>query len=321
MKDTTPFVRMTSNTAWGGRVRENEIVSVKIIRDKSECKIEYDINNPPYIYFDTNVWIGINDEDINMMKKFQNQRGFRYCYSSTNFIELISHLDDLPTIPGKVPFLKYKACFRKILNLCNAQILPSPEEEFLTVAGLQCYIDPVWIINFNQMALEVEAIVNANDSSELSKVINISHYKNLRETDQKSMSDIMKLLPQTNTIENKYDEILQWFMRLAYFFLLERPSINRITYDKLTKEEKNRFNETFTRGAGSLFFNHCMSRVRKVLRKNSKIDPNDLYDMLQLILLWDENRIFITNENSFFYYVVDTNQRVLSWEQFRESII
>lgn len=49
-----------------------------------------------------------------------------------------------------------------------------------------------------------------------------------------------------------------------------------------------------------------------------KIDPNDLYDMLQLILLWENNLLFVTSDKSFFNYQIDDLQiqRVLLWKRF-----
>jgi len=71
-------------------------------------------------------------------------------------------------------------------------------------------------------------------------------------------------------------------------------------------------------GVGQLFQTHCMHLVKKTVNDGRKVDPNDLYDMLQLILLEDDNTLFVTGEKSFFLYQIDPDQpqRVLPWTKF-----
>ena len=110
-------------------------------------------------------------------------------------------------------------------------------------------------------------------------------------------------------------------MYISSFFLIERPSNGRVKYQDLTQKEKASFQTAFTSGVGRLFFNHCMTRIRLTIRDRKKVDPNDLYDMLQLLLLRDRNRIFVTSDKSFFLYKIDDPeiQKVISWEQFRNA--
>jgi len=55
-----------------------KIMSVKLTRTKKECIVEYDINQPPDIFFDTNVWREMNRDDKTFLDELQQKRGFRY---------------------------------------------------------------------------------------------------------------------------------------------------------------------------------------------------------------------------------------------------
>jgi hypothetical protein len=291
-------------------------MSVKLTRTKKDCVVEYDINQPPDIFFDTNVWRGMNEEDIAFLVELQQQRGFRYRYTVTNFVELASHLAEEPSAKCSNPFNKFKACFKKIVRLCHTEILPSPELEFLTEAGLSHYIAPSWIPNINLMINKVEAIANANSLEDLSQVIDVSHYTKLRQTDDESFRTAINNFPQISkpSTQEEMEKALQWFMYIASFFLIERPSNGRVTYKDLIEKEKASFQTAFTSGVGRLFYNHCLIRIRQTVRNGKNVDPNDLYDMLQLILLRDKNRFFVTAEKSFFFYKIDDpeSQKVVS---------
>ncbi|MEW6571734.1 MAG: hypothetical protein AB1390_11295 [Nitrospirota bacterium] len=298
-------------------------MSVKLARIKKECIVEYDINQPPDIFFDTNVWRGMNRDDKTFLYSLQQKRGFRYRYTVTNFVELASHLADEPSIKYANPFNNIKACFRKIIELCHAEVLPSPEIEFAREAGLEHYIDPAWIPNILCMITKVEAIANASNIKDIAQIIDISHYKKMKQTDNKSLKTAFSNFPAISkpSTQDEMEKALQWFMYIASFFFIERPSNGKVRYGDLTKKEKESFQTAFTCGACRIFFNHCMTRIRQTIRDGKKIDPNDLYDMLQLILLRNKNRLFVTSENSFFLYKIDDSesQRVVSWEQFRKS--
>lgn len=297
-------------------------MSVKLTRTKKECIVEYDINQPPDIFFDTNVWRGMNRDDKTFLDELQQKRGFRYRYTVTNFVELASHLADEPSIKYSNPFNNFKACFRKIIELCHAEVLPSPEMDFMAEAGLSHYIGPSWIPDINLMINKVEAIANANSLEDLAQVIDVSHYTKLRQTDGESFRTAINTFPQiSKPAASDNLEALQWFMSIVSFFLIERPSNGRVTYENLAEKEKASFQAALTSGAGRLFFNHCMTRIKSTIRDGKNVDPNDLYDMLQLILLRDRNRIFVTLEKSFFRYNINDpeSQKVISWEQFRTS--
>ena len=97
-------------------------------------------------------------------------------------------------------------------------------------------------------------------------------------------------------------------------------SNKKIHYDLLTSDERDRFAMVFINGAGELFHKHCALAVKKTLNDKKKVDPNDLYDMMQLLLLRNENRLFVTDDKSFYHYETDaTVQRVLPWSAFKKS--
>jgi hypothetical protein len=297
--------------------------SVKVTKGRSGWKVEYDKGRPPDVLFDTNVWRGLNDKGTKTLRSLQETRGFRYRYSVTNFAELVSHLEDQPSTKCKDPFSKFKSCFRRIVEVCDQEILPSPEMEFLAEAGLEHYLDPVWIPDVDQIAAKVKAVLRAEKVDNLRGILNVSHYRTLRETDGASMVALMGELqgfarPITSA---QVDNLLRWFMKLANFVLLVRPSNGKVHFNHLTQEERDRFTIALTDGAGKLFHTHCTSLVIRTINEKKKVDPNDLYDMLQLILLRHNNRLFVTNEKSFFQYqLTDPKiERVLPWTDFRNS--
>ncbi|TAJ79516.1 hypothetical protein EPO44_19265, partial [bacterium] len=193
--------------------------------------MEYDPQNPPDIYFDTNVWIGMNDNDVTVLERFERERGFRYRYSITNYCELLSHFEDPPSQSCQDPFAKYRRCFLKIIQLCYAEVLPSPEMEFLSLTGLERCLDPAWIPDPRQTAIGVEVAANLtgltgedDKENQLGNVpryvIKPSHYRKLRDTDGESFTTIMELLkevapPIKGTHQEKLDKLFNWFLNLA----------------------------------------------------------------------------------------------------------
>lgn len=298
-------------------------MSVKLNRTKKECIVEYDINQPPDIFFDTNVWRRMNEGDKTFLEELQQKRDFRYRYTVTNFVELASHLADEPSKKYSNPFNNFKACFRKIVELCHAEVLHSPEMDFMEEAGLSHYIAPSWIPDINLMINKIEAIANAKSLDDVAQVIDVSHYTKLRQTDEESFRTAINNFPQISKPATHDDlgKVCKWFMYIASFFLIDRPSNGKVKYEDLTEKEKASFQTAFTSGTGRLFYNHCMTRVKQTIRDGKNVDPNDLYDMLQLILLRDQNRFFVTAEKSFFFYKIDDpeSQKVVLWEQFRKS--
>lgn len=189
-----------------------------MIRGETGHIIYYDQNDPPHVFFDTNVRRSLNAQDIAVLKNLQQKIGFQYRYSVTNFVELISHLKDPSSDKCQNPYSTYRSCFKKIEELCIHDILPSPEMEFLAACGLTHYIHQDWIVDKNQMALKVKSIASANDDRDLNGILNILHYNHLRTTDEKSIRTIFKELERFSrpiNTEADSDKLIQWFMRLA----------------------------------------------------------------------------------------------------------
>jgi hypothetical protein len=87
-------------------------------------------------------------------------------------------------------------------------------------------------------------------------------------------------------------------MSLSDFFLLWRPSCGKMKYSLLSKEEKDRFAYSLCEGVGEYFKWHCFHLMaRRVIDKRS-IDRNvnDIYDLLQFILVKGANCGFVTND-------------------------
>ena len=106
-----------------GGLRVTIHIIQSIVEDTQNLEIKYDENNPPIIFFDTNVWRSINDTGIATLQRLQQRYRFRYRYSVTNFIELASHLKDQPSKCCRDPFRMFQACFRRILKVCDSEIL------------------------------------------------------------------------------------------------------------------------------------------------------------------------------------------------------
>ena len=301
-----------------------------IIGNTRNLEIKYNEDNPPIVFFDTNVWRSINDTDIAKLQCLQLKYGFRYRYSVTNFLELASHLED------EKPFQMFQSCFRRIHKLCDPDILPSPEMVFLAHAGLSHYIDASWIPDEQQMALAVELVTNANSLAELTGgedgniktenapryIVKPSHYRKLRNIDGDSMRAIMIELQGFKRPILVDDSLVRWFIKLSHFFLFVRPTNGRMFLQDLTSEEQDRFSMALMEGVGRLFQTHCMILVKKTVNDGRSVDPNDLYDMLQLILLENGNSLFITSETTFFLYEIDHDQpkRILRWTDFISAV-
>jgi len=318
----------------------SSIESLRPISQDPTWIVDYDPQRPPDVFFDTNVWIGMSPDDIRTLQRLKQNRGFRYQYSTTNYVELVSHLEDQPSTSYANPFRKYQACIEKLIQVCDSEVLPSSEMELLAMAGLEHYLDPAWVPSPNQIPFAIDIITKARDLNDLTGeriqdpntlrvpryVVKPSHYRRLRETDKDSFKKVMELLeeeitpPIRGSDKEKLDKLAEWFYKLANFFFLIRPSNKKINYDLLTPAERDRFDMVFTDGAGRLLLNHCTLVVKKTLNDKKKLDLNDLYDMMQLLLLRNENLLFVTDDKAFYHYQMDsTVQRVIQWSAFKKS--
>ncbi len=322
--------------------RESGVLTpIRVVREavrpgEGTYKIELNIGGPFDVYFDTNVWRSMNSTDVDVLKKLKTRHDFRYRYSITNYVELMSHLGHAPSRQWPNPFNIVRASFKRILELCEPEVLPSPEMEFLAEAGLAHHIDPVWVPNVTHTAAAVLVVAEASSLDEIRGekpqaaaaagmprwIIDPSHYHTLREVDANSMKLAMSKLPKVSEpLPREFTEQLtEWFLTLASFFLLARPSSKKARFEGLTSDERNRFVRAFTKGCGRMFAQHCKFIAQRTLLDGKSIDPNDLYDMLQLLLLRAPERLFVTNEKAFFAYGIEPElQRVVRWEGFRKS--
>jgi len=300
--------------------------------------VEHDPQNPPDVFFDTNVWIGMNRQDVAHLKRLESQHGFLFRYSVTNYCEIVSHLEDQPSKSTAEPFIKYRQCLRKITKVCHREVLPAPEMEFLEAAGLLSHLNPVWIPNILQTALAIEIISAADNLAEVRGdtpsrlppglpryVIKPTHYRTLRDTDGDSFRKIMTLLsdiqpPIRGSDKDQMTTLGRWFLTLANFFFLERTSLKRVSFLQLSENERDRFLAGFATGAGRLFHTHCVNIVKKTINDGRNVEPNDLYDAMQLLSLRDENRLFVTDDRFFYQYEVSPEiQRVIPWTAFKSS--
>jgi len=263
------------------------------------------------------------------------QRGFRYRYSVTNYVELLSRLGRGPTSNWPNPFVRVRAAFRRIRRLCEPVVLQSPEMAFLQETGLSHYLDPRWVPDPQQTAIAIDLIARAETLGDITGtgiqtvgslgtprwVVNPDHYFKLTQIDETSITNMIESLGEyvagSLTKEN-VKSLVPWFTKLAVFFLLFRPSSRRIALADLRPEEKDRFFGGLTSGVGKMFQAHITLVAKKTLDWGEKIDPNDLYDAMQLLLLQD-GRLFITNDTNFFRHTKDSFvKRVVPWESFKQ---
>ena len=273
----------------------------------------------------------MNEADIVALAETQQKLGFQYRYSVTNYCEIVSHLEDSPTKSCTDPFGKYQSCIRKIGRVCQSEVLPSPEMELLSMAGLSHYLQPAWIPHPTQTDLAIEIITSVKNLSELtgeskrnecdsrvpSYVVKPSHYRTLRDTDSESFLKITQLLkditpPIQGSDKEKMHKLGAWFLQLTNFFFLIRASNNKINFQLLKEDEQTRFVSAFLQGVGQLFQTHCTIVAKKTINDGRKLDSNDLYDAMQLLLLRSENLLFVTNDRFFHFYEGDSEiQRVV----------
>jgi hypothetical protein len=235
--------------------------------------ITFSPDNPPDVFFDTNVWISMRPVDVEALRRLQIQRGFRYRYSVMNYVELLSRLARGPTPGWHNPFGIVRGAFRRIHALCDPEVLPSPEMEYLAEVGLSHHLNPEWIPNPEQTSLAVDTIRHADTLGDITGLgiqsprslvtprwlVDPTHYLHLTETDERSMRQIVETIDQFVTRpfrRENVDQLTPWFVRLASFFLLVRPSRGSARPDHLSREERNRFVQGFTYGAGRMFHSH-----------------------------------------------------------------
>ena len=288
------------------------ISTMTLVKQTQEGPVEITLPGPVDVFCDTSVWRSLSPVDLKKLQSLKSRHGLRYRFSIVSFVELISHFEDQP-------FARVKSWFSRINQLCEPEILPSPEWEFLNSVGLIHYIDRAWIPDTRGIATLLKVLSRACSLTDVPKgLLNIGHYRKLREIDetsfQKSIEGLRDFIGQGPVKHEDSEKIITWFAgTLANFFLLIRPSGGKISYRQLEEEEKRRFRYAFTSGPGLLFFAHCTAVVKDSVRPQKKVDLNHLYDSLQLLLV-SGSRLFVTKDNLYFSYpTLDPQvQRVIS---------
>ena len=204
---------------------------------------------------------------------------------------------------------------------------------FLEGVGLSHYLERSWIPDPEQTAIAVDLVSNAQTLGDITGtgiqtvsslrtprwVINADHYFKLTQCDEESITKRIESLSEYVTgslTKENIQSLVPWFINLAEFFLLIRPSSGKVTRADLTPEENDRFIGGLTSGVGKMFQAHITLVAMKTLNWEEKIDPNDLYDAMQLLLL-QEDRLFVTNDKNYRRHKKDSPvKRVLPWESF-----
>ncbi len=198
--------------------------------------VEFDQQIPPEVLLDTHIWLNMSKPDEQVLHVLRNQKGFRFRYSITNYIELLSQLAKGPTKKRKNPFSMVRGAFRKIKRLCEPTVLPSPEMAHLEGTQLLHYLHPAWTPNLEQTALAVDLIANANTEGDITGigiqtpatiisprwVIDPRHFLMLTQTDDQSivnmLSDLKTSFQPGTLAKSNIDKLTPWFQNLATFF-------------------------------------------------------------------------------------------------------
>ena len=211
----------------------------------------------PDVYCDTNIWRSMTAMELGRLFELQAVIRLQYWFSIVNYIELISHL-------GSTEFHIVRSWFQRVHRLCNGNILPSPEWEFMASIGMEKYIHPCWIVNRDALAVRIQTIAMASSLDEIPEwKTEVEHYQKLRAIDEKSFSDAIarirsKVGDGKDNIRASLDYVSNWFLGcLAPFFLLTRPSQGKMRLNLLPESEQDRFCRAFLEGIGQLFHAHC----------------------------------------------------------------
>jgi hypothetical protein len=282
--------------------------------------ISYDSERPPQVFFDTNVILGLGDTGEAALRRLKAERGFRFRFSMSNFVELLSHLDDPPSKGTPSPFRKYRAAFRRVYSLFDG-VLPSAESVLMRGVGLKESTGKLWIVDAASIEYQVKVIAQADSLEDVLKVgINPAHYKKLRVIDAKSFLGIVAEARKTITDPVKDLEAGGYLLRRFYGYLIFRASSEAILFGKLREDQQLAAIAFFEQAGGKMFLSHFLKLLIRMIHDGAKDDANDFYDMLQLLLLADTNLLFVTEDRPFFqYYAGAEHHRVVRWKGFKDS--
>lgn len=308
------------------KIRKSIATNRKILTvsrlSNGDISIDYDPRFPPHVFFDTTVLIGLNAEAIDALNRLKIQQGFMYRYSMLNFVELASHMGDEPDSNTPNPFKKYQSAFKKIASLCDLRPLPSAEMVFMKAVGLYHFLGPKWIANESEIAGTLRSFVQANDLAEPKRAgFSPEHYRKLRELDGEWFLDFVAKAKEIRGLPDGSDDWANWLGHF-YSYLVFRASSTTKTLPTLGRGEQKRVIKFFEGPGGRMLLTHFKHLLVKTIRDQRQEDSNDFYDMLQLLLLRDSNRLFVTDDRPFHqYYAGAEHHRVVPWRIFKKSAI
>lgn len=295
-------------------------LAIRLTED-GQVEIDYNPDRPPDVFFDTNVIIGLGERGIESLRKLQAERRFRFRYSMVNFVELASHLGDDASPRMRDPFKRYRAAFRKIASLFELEVLPSAEMLLMQATGLERLLAPIWVVDPMNIARQVGIIANASGVEEVKRYgIDPSHYKHLKEVDGRSFVSMMKGAIETIPRPLRVTEHSAKWLGHLYSFLIYRASCKRVRLSVLATSEQRRVITSFRGQGGKMFEAHLLKLLRRTIDDGLHPQPNDFYDMQQLLLLRLPNLLFVTGDHPYFsYYMGADFHKVVPWKGFQES--
>ena len=89
------------------------------------------------LYFDANIFIGINPKECNQLQELAAAENVKYSCPPRVWIELLSNINN----DKKDEFEKYQAAFRKQKEICSAYILRHPQHVLANYFGLSKPLD------------------------------------------------------------------------------------------------------------------------------------------------------------------------------------
>lgn len=295
-------------------------LSVKLTSDGA-AEIDYEPTKPPDVFFDTNVLRGLGRKGMDALRALRAERSFQYRYSMLNFIELVAHLADPPSDETPDPFRKFQAPFKKMLELFGPEVLSSAEMVLMDAIGLRECLDPKWMVDPMDIGRQVSSIANASSLEEIRRYgIDPGHYKHLKEVDGDSFEAMMRGAIRTLVKPLRVTESSGKWMLHIYSFLIYRASSKRVRLSTLSLPKQREVILSFRGHGGKMFEAHLVRLLKRTIDDGRAPNGNDFYDMLQLLLLRDPNRLFVTDDRPFFsYYMGHEYHRVVPWKGFQAS--
>ena len=151
----------------------------------------------------------------------------------SNFVELISHLDDAPSKKTPNPFGKYRAAFRRVDSLFDG-VLPSAESVLMTGIGLKEHTGKNWIVDATSIQYQVEVIAKSETLKDVLQAgIDPAHYKKLRAIDAKSFLGVIAQARNNITDPVKDLQAGGQILRRFFGYLIFRASSKAIHLEKL----------------------------------------------------------------------------------------